>query len=347
MHVLQLGPCPPPEGGVSRNLLAIRDALIAGGDMCSVIATTSRSESHDKDGVYRPRSPIALLRLLRSLDYDLLHLHVGGSVSVRVLAMALACAVFGRGPAVLTLHSGAYPQTAEALSASRSSWRGMIFRRFAHVIAVNEELADVFRRYGVSSERLSVILPYVLSQPDESVAVSPELIEFYTLHSPVLLAVGGLEPDYDPLFQIAAMKEVLVQFPNAGLMIVGDGSIRDEVRKAAVESGYADRLCIAGNVEHAETLHLIRDADVLIRTTLFDGDAISIREALFLGIPAVATDNGMRPDAVHVFTPGDLGGFLAAINKALAQPAAQSEELLVEPGGIGAVCEIYGELLKQ
>ena len=53
---------------------------------------------------------------------------------------------------------------------------------------------------------------------------------------------------------------------------------------------------LAGNVEHPVVLHLIRDARLLLRTTLFDGDAISVREALFLGTPVIATDNKMRPD---------------------------------------------------
>src|SRR5438105_8526009 len=39
------------------------------------------------------------------------------------------------------------------------------------------------------------------------------------------------------------------------------------------------------------SLRAIADADVLLRTTLYDGDAISVREALYLGTPVVATDN--------------------------------------------------------
>ena len=121
----------------------------------------------------------------------------------------------------------------------------------------------------------------------------------------MLLSVGGLEKDYDPLFQIAAMKDILAEFPNAGLMIVGDGSMRGEVEKAVASSGYAHHISLAGNVDHAVTLHLINDADVLLRTTLFDGDAISVREALFLGTPVIATDNAMRPDGVHLIRIGD------------------------------------------
>ena len=33
---------------------------------------------------------------------------------------------------------------------------------------------------------------------------------------------------------------------------------------------------------------------IFLRTTLYDGDSISVREALHLGVPVIASDNGMR-----------------------------------------------------
>jgi glycosyltransferase involved in cell wall biosynthesis len=54
-----------------------------------------------------------------------------------------------------------------------------------------------------------------------------------------------------------------------------------------------------GDVEREITIHLIEKADLLLRPTYFDGDAVSVREALFLQTPVVATDNGMRPDGVN------------------------------------------------
>ena len=57
---------------------------------------------------------------------------------------------------------------------------------------------------------------------------------------------------------------------------------------------------LAGDVEHKITLHLIKKADILLRTTKFDGDAIAVREALFLDTPVIATDNGLRPAGVNL-----------------------------------------------
>ena len=263
MHVLQLGPYPPPEGGISRNMLAIREELLAAGHQCSIIATSQTSDPVDEPGVYHPRSPVALLRLLARLEFDILHLHIGGKVTARVLSLAFACTFFAKGKSVLTLHSGAYPMSEAAQNASPTSIRGFILRRFRRLIAVNEQIADVFRRYGVPPTRIAVISPYALKQPDPNVEVPDDLAEFYRSHSPLLLAVGGLERDYDPLLQIEALGDVLKKHPKAGLMIVGDGSMRPEVEAAVAATGYAGNIMLAGNVEHSVVLHLIRDADIV------------------------------------------------------------------------------------
>ncbi len=344
LHILQLGPYPPPEGGISRNMLSIRDEVLAGGGRCSIIVTSRSSRVGDDPNVYHPRSAFALLRLLVSLDFDVLHLHIGGRVSGRVLALGLAAAVFGRGKSILSLHSGAYPQTAEGMSAKRNSIRGFIFRRFARVIAVNEQLADVFRRYGVRDDRIKIILPFSLGRPDEKVAVPAEFTAFYSKHSPVLLAVGGLEKDYDPLFQIATMKGVLAEFPDAGLMIVGDGSMRSQVEQAAASSGYAENIYIAGDVAHAVTLHLIEDADILLRTTLFDGDAISVREALFLGTPVIATDNGMRPEGVYLIGIGEKDSLVKGVRQLKDNKPYENTQPTDGPNNIEKILSLYSEI---
>ena len=346
MHVLQLGPYPPPVGGVSRNMLAIRDKLVRDGHRCSIIATTKSTRQTDEPNVYHPASAWALIRQIRALNFDVLHLHVGGEVSTRVLGLAFICSILGRKRSVLTVHSGEFPHTKEALSASPFSIRGAIFRRFSRIVAVSEPIADVFRRYGVEGENVSVIAPYSLERPDPAVAVPEDLREFWEAHSPLLLSVGGLEKEYDPLVQIDALAKIRVTFSNAGLLIVGDGSMRSEVEAAAAESGCSANILIAGNVEHAVTLHLINDADILLRTTLYDGDAISIREALFLGTPVIATDNGMRPAGVHLIPMNDAEALATAVEEITKNGPGESNETAQAEDNIAHVVRLYEQLVS-
>ena len=323
-------------------MLAIRRRLVDQGHRCSIIATSKSTRIEDEPFVHHPSSVMDLVKLLATIDYDVLHLHIGGNVSKRVVGLALLCAIFGSRKSILTLHSGAYPLTEEAKHASRTSIRGRIFQRFSHIIAVNEPIADVFRRYGLPPEQVSVIPPYSLEKPDPGVDVPRDAAKFVETHSPLLLAVGGFEKDYDPLFQIAAMRDIFAEFPDAGLLMVGDGSMRDEVERAIAESGYGHRIFLAGNVEHGITLHLINDADVLLRTTLFDGDAISVREAVFLGTPVIATDNGMRPEGVYLYAAGDMEGFLKTFKSAISIGHVSIVHNAPDTSNITAVLNLYG-----
>ncbi|HTH51889.1 MAG TPA: glycosyltransferase family 4 protein, partial [Pyrinomonadaceae bacterium] len=183
IRVLQLGPYPPPEGGVTRNLLAIRERLLARGDECSIIATSRSTKITDDPNVYHPRSAPDLLSLIRKIDHDVLHLHVGGDINRRVLSLMVAATTLGK-RSVLTMHSGGYATTDAAKKAKPNSARGRIFRRFSHVVAVNDALADIFGLCGVLNDRLSVIPPFVLTPPDDSVKLSSDIEAFCERDSP-------------------------------------------------------------------------------------------------------------------------------------------------------------------
>lgn len=343
LHVLQLGPYPPPEGGITRNVIGIRDELQRRGHRTSVIAT-SRSTSETADPtVHYPRSAVGLLSRLVSTNFDVLHLHIGGDLTRRLSALAFVCTLAST-RSVLTLHSGAYPLTHEGRNASPGSIRGMIFRRFSRIIAINDQMRDLFTRYGVRPERIATVPPYSLAPPDMSVEIPANVRAFLDKHSPVFVAVGGLEDDYQPLFLVSAMDSILEGFPEAGLIIVGDGSLRAETEKAITEGGHAGRIHLTGSIDHGLSLHLMRTADVMIRSSLFDGDAISVREAIFLGTPVVATDTGNRPDGIGLFDIGSVNGFVETLTAALAAGKKHTPLPDADVSNIAAVVDIYEEI---
>ena len=139
-----------------------------------------------------------------------------------------------------------------------------------------------------------------MKRPDPNVSIPAELERFYASHSPVLLSVGGFEPEYEPLEQIAAIKRIREDHPDAGLMILGGGSLKAEAEAAVRKLDHSESVMLAGNVEHGIALHLMERADIMLRITKFDGDAISVREALFLGTPVIATNTGTRPVGVNL-----------------------------------------------
>lgn len=348
MHVLQLGPYPPPEGGITRNLLAIREELRRRGHRCSVAAIAKSTAVTPEEDVHHPQSPLRLIRLLVKLDYDLLHVHAGGDVNLRFFGLLLACRVFGKGPKVLSFHSGGFTDKHKD-KARKLSLPGLIFRSFRKTICVNPAMLRMFRDFGVEEETLHLILPYRLDRPDAAVEIPRPLSDFIENHRPLLLTSGLLEKEYDLFLQIDAFERVLSKYQNAGLMIVGSGSLESELRRHIESKTYAERILLAGDVRHAVALRLIDSADLLIRTTRFDGDAIAVREAIFLGVPVIATDNGLRPYGVDLIpAPASEETLVSKIFEILENGGAVEKLGSVSDGreNIEAVVLVYEEALK-
>lgn len=343
MHVLQLTPYPPPEGGISRNALAIRDELRANGHRCSIIATAKSSRVMPEADVYHPRSAVELVKLLAKIGFDVLHVHVGGDVPPRVLAFLATCAAFGRGKCVLTFHSGGYAlQHADA--AKPLSFPALVFRKYRKIIVVNSLMLQMFERFGVKKDRLHLIAPFVHQSPDNSIELPVKLKEFVEKHQPFLLTVCLLEDTYDLFMQIDALEKVLEKSLDAGLMIVGSGSLETRLKAAIAAKPYADKIFLTGDVAHPITLHLINRADVLLRTTLFDGDAIAVREALFLETPVIATDNKMRPDGVNLIPMHDANALVEAIGNLSKQKKLIKTEKPADRRNIAEVLKVYEEI---
>jgi glycosyltransferase involved in cell wall biosynthesis len=89
---------------------------------------------------------------------------------------------------------------------------------------------------------------------------------------------------------------------------------------------HAVKLC--GNLQHQECLEVMSRSAVFVRPTLYDGDALSVREAQALGVRVVASATDFRPSGVLLYrsdVPGDI------VAKALQ--ALQSEGATPRPYG--------------
>ncbi len=343
MRVLQLGPWPPPHGGVQTNLAAIRSLLLRRGHECSVINLHRHRTGRDT-GVYHPETAAGVVRLLATLRFDIAHLHIGGGLPSRLLMLAAACTSLPHVRSVLTFHSGGYASSPQGRGARPCTLRGTVFRRFDRVIAVNPEIARLFERFGVPDGRIRLVLPHALPQ-EAPHAVLPESVQsFFDAHSPVLVTVGLLEPEYDLDLQVEALGRIREQFPRAGLLIAGSGSLEPELSARVAARPYAKHVLLCGDVPHPVALRMIREADVFLRTTLHDGDSVAVREALHFGTPVVATDNRMRPEGVRLIAAGDAAGLVARVRQCIAAP--RPLPLKEAPNrNIENVIAIYQELL--
>ena len=176
-----------------------------------------------------PKGPAQLLGLLARLKYDVIHQHFGGMLTNRILALSLACTSRPGAKSVMTFHSGGYPSTPEGQALRPNSFAGFVLRRFDGLIAVNGEIMSFFQKMRVLPHRARLISPYSFLTEQSPGSLPEPLAAFFAAHDPVLISAGQLEPEYDLPLQIEAMPHIREKFPDAGLVMLGSGSLNDDL----------------------------------------------------------------------------------------------------------------------
>ncbi len=344
LRVLQIGPLPPPWGGVQTNLDGIHGYLLKHGHEAAGLNLTRHRRPNTPTAFY-PSSAYEVFRLLHTIPCDIVHFHIGGNVSARLLALCLVITGLPGKRSVLSIHSGGYPTSPAGRKASYWTLAGFCFRRFDRVVAVNQELITLLRRCGVQAERARLIAPYWV--PEEPPALeNEELRSFFGAHSRVILSVGLLEPEYDLPRQLAAFEELRRSDEGLGLLWIGSGALEADLRKLIAASPARKDILLAGDIPRPQTLAAIAGASVLWRTTLYDGDAVSIREALHFGTHVIATDNGMRPEGVLTVAGDGARPLAQQTLRTLAGPAATRRRQMGETN-LQAMLDLYRELVRE
>jgi glycogen(starch) synthase len=136
-------------------------------------------------------------------------------------------------------------------------------------------------------------------------------------HRPLLSATLFFRPEYGFPLLVEAISRLRRMHPAIGCIVMGScehgEDAFDRLRQASVE----DHMLLLGDVEHDRCLSVMGGSDLFVRPTLHDGDSISVREALALGVPVVASRTGNRPDGVRLFQPGDVDDLVAQALQAL------------------------------
>ncbi len=315
----------------------------------SNVISLSRHRHAGIPNVFFPETALEVVKLLLTLPANIIHFHVGGDITNRLVALAALINSLPGRRSVLTLHSGGYPTSAQARETRRVKLIHAVFRRFDALVGVNPEVKAFLASSGIDPAKVHQIEPFPhLTRIKPGSASDPRLDSFCDRQKPLLATVGLLEPEYDLPLQFAVLRRLRQTYPEVGLVIVGSGSLQEDLARQIALEPHNERILLAGDVPHPITIELIRRADVLLRTTLYDGDAISVREALQLGTPVVATDNGMRPANVFLAPIGEADAVAKQVTIVLETPRptdARISPQLDEHDGIDDMLELYESLI--
>ncbi len=110
--------------------------------------------------------------------------------------------------------------------------------------------------------------------------------------APLLVFVGRLDQQKDPLLLIESLKLGVAAVPNLHLAIVGDGVLRSRVHEVVHAKGLDAQVHFMGVRPPPEIAEILRAADLYVLCSAYEGMPIAMLEALATGLPVVSTDVG-------------------------------------------------------
>jgi len=358
--VYNLVECLPPQyGGVSVHVDRLHKCLLRDG-VNARLCTTSNVHSTCPNlrvctGRYYPNYQWLVKEGL-TLRTDIFHAHSSLGFALASLAMS-----FRAQGIVYTFHN---QMIAEVIWPTlnwldRRAMTALFHRPNFRAIAVSPRVQEQLIQLGAPEAKMRVIPAFIPPFLDEIDELSKELATFLTAHSPVLSIYGFRYSIKDGIdlygfdMALVLLSHLTINYPMAGLILVIPGvknapeSIAPLRRQAAALQLEQHVLFVTEGAE--ANVRIFAESDLYVRPTTTDGDAVAVREALFFGVPVVASDASFRPDGTVVFRNRNQIEFECAVTDVLADLPSYKKKLSAQKpeDNYPAIRTVYDELLDN
>lgn len=232
----------------------------------------------------RPSLPFRLGRLFRNERIALVNSHDVGATLYAAPAARLAFA----GKVVHTDHSQILAKS-EHIGVYRFIWRHMV----DYSVTVSRDLEDHFiSRLRVRPELIETIPNGIDTERFSGGGATEALRAELGIGAAeqVVGSIGRLTRQKGMEILIRAFRIILDRRPDTRLVIVGDGDLKMKLQALALELGISERVVFTGI--RKDIPDLLRLFDVFVLASLWEGQPITIIEAMAAGRPIVATDAG-------------------------------------------------------
>lgn len=350
--ILEISSYPPPRAGWGIRVAFVKAALITSGHRCEVLNIAPES---------RKIPSSEYLTSLNGLDYVWkvlshclrgyrVHMHMNGDSPkgfILALLAEMICFVTFKRP-VLTFHAGPYqkyfPQERAPLLTPVYK---LIFGIAGRIICNNEAIKEKIAGYGARPEKITPIqafsVQYLQYQPASLNGAGKLFMEG---RKPLIASYVFFRPEFFIDRMIRAVAQLCPTFPGLGLLILGSDDGSQEIRELAGELGISDHLHFAGDLDHDTFLSCVAAADIFLRTPVKDGVCSSVLEALSLGVPVVASENGSRPVSVITYDHESIDD-MARVLKETIENLPQVKKGVVKPTIRDTVADELAVLLNH
>jgi len=141
--------------------------------------------------------------------------------------------------------------------------------------------------------------------------------------------VARLEEQKGHIYLFRALRQLLPDFPQIKVLVVGDGTLRPVLEAKAKEMGFSEQVLFLGT--RKDIPEILASLDLFILPSLWEGFGLAIVEAMSMGIPVVATAIGGVDEVIcsgHdglLVPPGEVPSLVAAVREVILDPRKYRE----------------------
>lgn len=173
-----------------------------------------------------------------------------------------------------------------------------LYNKADKIIAVSKEIKnDLIHKFGLKEEKIDVI--YNLYDIEKIQQNSREQVEeefIGTDDAPIIISAGRLCPQKGFSNLLYAFSLVLSKHPKAKLIIMGRGHLEETLKKQAQELSITPNVLFLNFQENP--FKLIKNANVYVLSSHFEGFPNILVEAMICGTPVIATDCQSGPKEI-------------------------------------------------
>lgn len=225
------------------------------------------------------RRCIAFVKLLcKTRKYDILHIHACSYWGMVPAVFGIIAGKLWRKRTIITYHGGEAKDYFAKHAAFVRRWLG----RADEVIVLSGFLKEIFDQYQIPC----VVIPNI-------VVLRPQT-ECTTTIAPKFISIRHLEPLYNIPCVLQAYEQVLKQYPEATLDILGQGSLRAEL-EAYVQENKLTGVTFIGQVPNDKIYDYFAKASIMLSAPKIDNMPVSLLEAMNAGLLVISSRVGGVP----------------------------------------------------
>ncbi|MEM2384012.1 MAG: glycosyltransferase family 4 protein [Candidatus Bathyarchaeia archaeon] len=240
--------------------------------------------------------------------FNLIHAH-----DWLVAPASIASKHYLRVPLVLTMHSTEVGR-AQGLHSPDSflidgfEW-WLTYESKRVIVTSNAMKSEIKGHFRLPSEKIDVI-PNGIDIAKYEVSVDRESVKRRFGIDPserIVLFIGRLVPQKGVEYLIMAAPKIIERHPEARIVIIGNGWIKDNLWNLAHSTGCLHKITFLGFLSDQDVIDLTLSSDVLVIPSVYEPFGIVALEGMAAGIPVVASSVGGLAEIIE----HDKTGFLA------------------------------------